>query len=167
MAGAGDPVRKARGQLSSDGRYRGTHDLAPRLIHRTDPRLCDRQSNAASRRTPMWQPDGWAWRARLGLLMQPADIGPESEFRVMAPDGVSIHAARIPLQMTAPGAATDSASAYAAGPGVDEAAALLAAAPLHAIVFCFTSSSYVRGAAADAALKARLEQRTRGIPVVI
>jgi len=115
----------------------------------------------------MWQPDGWAWRARLGLLMQPADIGPESEFRAMAPDGVSIHAARIPLQLTSPGAATDSAGAYAAGPGVDEAAALLAAAPLHAIVFCFTSSSYVRGAAADAALKARLEQRTRGIPVVI
>src|SRR5262249_18795943 len=44
---------------------------------------------------------------------------------------------------------------------------LLAAAPLHAIVYAFTSSSYVRGAADDTALKARLERRTRGIPVII
>jgi maleate isomerase len=46
-------------------------------------------------------------------------------------------------------------------------AELLAAAPLHAIVYGFTSSSYVRGAADDAALKSRLEARTRGIPVTI
>jgi maleate isomerase len=44
---------------------------------------------------------------------------------------------------------------------------LLAAAPLHAIVYGFTGSSYVRGAADDAELKNRLEARTRGIPVVI
>jgi maleate isomerase len=50
---------------------------------------------------------------------------------------------------------------------VDDAAEMLAMAPLHAIVFGFTSSSYVRGAADDAAVKARLEARTRGIPVVI
>ena len=35
------------------------------------------------------------------------------------------------------------------------------------IVYGFTSSSYVRGAADDATLKARLETRTRGIPVII
>src|SRR6201987_1592864 len=49
----------------------------------------------------------------------------------------------------------------------DNAAEMLAMAPLHAIVFGFTSSSYVRGAADDLALKSRLEARTRGIPVVI
>ena len=42
-----------------------------------------------------------------------------------------------------------------------------ASTPLHAIVYGFTSSSYVRGAADDARLKERLERRTRGIPVVI
>src|SRR5215211_183662 len=42
----------------------------------------------------MWQADGWGWRARLGVLMQHADVGPESELRAMAPEGVSIHAAR-------------------------------------------------------------------------
>src|SRR4051812_4466187 len=57
--------------------------------------------------------------------------------------------------------------AFADPPLVDDAAELLAAAPLHAIAFAFTSSSYVRGAADDAALKARLEARTRGIPVVV
>src|SRR4051794_1368929 len=115
----------------------------------------------------MWRPDGWGWRARIGVLMQPADTGPESELRAMAPAGVSIHAARIPLRVLAPGEAQHTASAYAEPPWADDAAELLAAAPLQAIIFGFTSSSYVRGAPADLALKARLEERTRGIPLVI
>jgi maleate isomerase len=58
------------------------------------------------------------------------------------------------------------ARAFAQPPHVDTAAELLAAAPLHAIIYAFTSSSYLLGPDADPALKARLEQRTRGIPVV-
>ena len=53
----------------------------------------------------MWQPDGWGWRARIGVLTPHGDIGPEAEFRAMAPEGVSIHAARVPLGAYAPGAA--------------------------------------------------------------
>ena len=121
----------------------------------------------------MWQPDGWGWRARIGVLTPHADIGPECEFRAMAPDGVSIHAARVPLGAYAPGGAIerpivgDAARAFAEPPLVDDAAELLAAAPLQAIAYCFTSSSYVRGAADDAALRARLEARTHNVPVVI
>lgn len=121
----------------------------------------------------MWQADGWGWRARIGVLTPHADIGPESELRAMAPEGVSIHAARVPLAVAAPGGsmdlaiALDQARAFADPPHVDDAAELLAAAPLHAIVYAFTSSSYVRGADDDVALKARLEGRTGGIPVVI
>jgi maleate isomerase len=121
----------------------------------------------------MWQPDGWGWRARIGVLTPHADIGPESELRAMAPDGVSIHAARVPLGVYAPGGKMDPTIAddpirnFAEPPLVDDAAELLAAAPLHAIVYGFTSSSYVRGAADDAALKNRLETRTRGVPVVV
>jgi maleate isomerase len=63
--------------------------------------------------------------------------------------------------------ADDPVRAFAEPPLVDDAAELLAATPLHAIVYAFTSSSYVRGAADDAALKIRLEHRTRGIPVII
>ena len=121
----------------------------------------------------MWQPDGWGWRARVGVLTPHADIGPESEFRAMAPDGVSIHAARVPLGAYTPGGAIerpiagDAARAFAEPPLVDDATELLAAAPLQAIAYCFTSSSYVRGAADDALLQARLEVRARNIPVVI
>ena len=121
----------------------------------------------------MWQPDGWSWRARIGVLTPHADIGPESEFRAMAPDGISIHAARVPLGVYGPGGtmdqtiADDPVRAFADPPLIDDAAELLAAAPVHAIVYGFTSSSYVRGAADDVALKSRLEARTRGIPVVI
>ena len=52
-------------------------------------------------------------------------------------------------------------------PAVDDAAEMLAMAPLHAIIFGFTSSSYLRGAADDEVLKSRLETRTRGIPVIV
>jgi maleate isomerase len=93
----------------------------------------------------------------------------------MAPEGVSIHSTRVPLGVYIQGGggamqqiiARDAVHAFAEPPLVDDAAELLAAAPLHAIAYVFTSSSYVRGAADDAALRTRLEARTRGIPVVI
>jgi maleate isomerase len=120
----------------------------------------------------MWQPDGWG-QTRLGVLTPHADVVPEAEFKALAPDGVSIHAARVPFGGYKPGGATDPTiasnpvRAFADPPAVDDAAEMLAMAPLHAIVFGFASSGYVRGAADDAALKSRLEARTRGIPVVI
>ncbi len=120
----------------------------------------------------MWQPDGGA-RTRIGVLTPHADVWPEAEFGAMAPDGISIHAARIPFGAYKPGGtmdptiADDPVRAFADPPLVDDAAELLASAPLHAIAYGFTSSSYVRGAADDAKLKERLESRTRGIPVVI
>ena len=83
----------------------------------------------------MWQPDGWGWRARIGVLTPHGDIGPEAEFRAMAPEGVPIHAARVPLGVYAPsGGKMDrtighgAVRAFADPPLVDEAAGLLAAA---------------------------------------
>lgn len=121
----------------------------------------------------MWQPDGWGARARIGILMGHFDIGPEAEFGAMAPDGVTIHSTRVRIGVTMPGAATDPGialapvRAFAEPPAIDDAAELLAAAPLHAIAYGFFSSSYVLGVDGDRALQARLEKRTRGIPVVI
>ncbi len=121
----------------------------------------------------MWQPDGWGFRARLGILVPHAAIGSESELAAMAPTGVSIHATRVPLGVMRPGGimdptiALEPVRAFADPPSVDDAAELLAAAPLHAIGFAFTSSSYVRGAADDEKLRRRLEERTHGIPVAI
>jgi len=120
----------------------------------------------------MWQPDGWG-QTRIGILTPHADVVPESEFGALAPDGISIHAMRVPFGAYKPGGAMDRTltddpvRAFAEPPLVDDAAELLAAAPLHAIVYGFTSSSYVRGAGDDAALKIRLELRTRGIPVIV
>jgi maleate isomerase len=121
----------------------------------------------------MWQSDGLGWRARIGLLVAHLDVAPESEFQAMAPAGVSLHAARVPLGVVGPSgeiaskAGPEAVRAFAESPLLDSAAELLAAARLHAIVYAFTSSSYLLGAEADAALKVRLEQRTGGVPVVI
>ena len=120
----------------------------------------------------MWQPDGWA-QIRIGLLIPHADVGPESEFSAMAPAEVSIHAARVPFGAYKAGGvmdqtlASDPVRAFAEPPLVDDAAEMLAAIPLHAMVYGFTSSSYLKGAADDEALRTRLQSRTRGIPVVI
>ena len=121
----------------------------------------------------MWQPDGWGARTRIGILMPHVDIGPEAEFAAMAPEGVTIHATRVRINVVMPGAATDPGialapvRAFAEPPAIDDAAELLAAAPLHAIACGFFSSSYVLGVEGDRALQARLEKRTRGIPIVI
>jgi maleate isomerase len=56
--------------------------------------------------------------------------------------------------------------ALAESPELDTAAELLAAAPINVIAFGFTSSAYVIGADGEAAMTARLERSTRGIPVV-
>ena len=45
----------------------------------------------------MWRPDGWGYKARVGLLVPHIDVIPETELRANAPEGVSIHAARVPF----------------------------------------------------------------------
>jgi maleate isomerase len=119
-----------------------------------------------------WMPDGWDARVRIGVLTPHADVGPESEMNAMAPPTVGIHAERVPFGAMAAGGGMDPTiplapvRAFADPPHVDNAAELLAAAPIDVIAFGFTSSAYVIGAEAEGAMIARLEQRTRGIPVV-
>jgi maleate isomerase len=120
------------------------------------------QPRAAEARGCLWQPDGAGWRARIGVLTPHFDGVPESECWTMAPPGVAIYAARVPEEHRG-----QDVDARAFAQHVDTAAELLAEAPLHAIVYAFTSSSYLLGPEADMALKARLEQRTHDIPVVI
>ena len=119
-----------------------------------------------------WPPDGWDATVRIGLLVPHADVGPESELRAIAPPGVGIHAARVPFGAMAAGGAMDPTiplgpvRAFCEPPHLDAAADLLAAAPVHVIAYGFTSSAYVIGVDAEAAMIARLARRTRGIPVV-
>ncbi len=112
----------------------------------------------AAQRT-RWQPDGAGSRARIGVLTPEFDPVPESEMWAMAPRGVSIHAARVPRNREA--------RAFAEPPHVDNAAGQLAGLTLRAIVYAYTSSSYALGAEADDLLRARLEKRAGGIPVVL
>src|SRR5690606_32966375 len=38
----------------------------------------------------------YGWRARLGLIVPPTNTVNEAEWRIMAPEGVTIHSARMP-----------------------------------------------------------------------
>jgi maleate isomerase len=106
------------------------------------------------------------------VLTPHADVGPESELQAMAPAGVTIHATRVPFGAIAAGGGMDPTiplapvRAFSEPPHVDDAGELLAAAPLHAIAYGFTSSAYVIGAQGEEEMVTRLQQRTRGIPVV-
>src|SRR5882757_3988324 len=99
----------------------------------------------------MWQPDGWDVRRRIGVLTPHADVGPESELQAMAPEGIRIHAARVPFGAMAARGTMDPTiplapvQAFVQPPHIDEAVSLLAAAPVAAIGIGFTSSSYVTG----------------------
>lgn len=105
-----------------------------------------------------WQPDGLGYRARIGLLTPNDDAVPESEFWTMAPEGVSVHVSRVLLVDT---------RKFADPPHPDDAVELLAALPMQAIVFAFTTTSYVLGSDGEQALKTRLEKRSNGIPVLL
>jgi maleate cis-trans isomerase len=121
---------------------------------------------------PEWQTDGWGAIARLGVLTPAADVGPEAELNAMVPSAVTVHAARVPFAAMRPGGdmnptiALQAVAAFAEPPGVDAAVELLAACPLHAIGFGFTSSAYVSGRDGEAQMCGRLRDQARGIPVV-
>jgi hypothetical protein len=55
-------------------------------------------------------------------------------------------------------------SKFADPPHPDDATELLAALPMQAIVFAFTTASYIQGPDGEQALKVRLEKRANGIP---
>ncbi len=119
-----------------------------------------------------WKPDGWEASVRIGVLTPHADVGPESELKAMAPPSVAIHATRVPFGAMATGGVMDPTiplapvRAFAEPPHLDNAAELLAAAPLDAIAYGFTSSAYVIGMEGEAEMIARLERRIQGIPMV-
>jgi maleate isomerase len=119
----------------------------------------------------MWQPDGWGWRAKIGLLVPHADICPEAEFNAMAPEGVSIHATRVSFQAMGHGGTMDTnvssntLEAYVRPPLLDDAAEILAYSPVQCICIALTNLSFLGNVDDDKALTERIAQRTCGIPV--
>lgn len=118
-----------------------------------------------ARRASAWagspfQHDGAGSVARLGVVTPAFDPVPESEAWAMAPDGVSIHTARVAWK-------GGDARLFAEPPHIDAAVEQLAGLKPRAILYAFTSSSYVMGAEADEALRLRLEARAAGVPIVL
>lgn len=119
----------------------------------------------------MFEPDGWVYRARIGLLVPDGDVGPESEFSAMVPPGVGVNASRFHFpsgqDAVAPGqiGITPVEAVTAPGP-LDEAVRLIARAPVNVIALAFTSTSYVGGDGEDLRLSERLAKVSEGKPIV-
>ena len=101
--------------------------------------------------------DGVGAIARFGVLTPDFDPVPESELWAMAPSGISIHAARV---VAKPGAA------FVEPPAIDDAVGRLLQLRPRAILLGYSSSSYALGADADARVRARLEERAKGVQVL-
>ena len=104
--------------------------------------------------------DYYGWRARIGLIYPAACCVMEPELYAMAPEGVSIHTARLTLA----GATMDGLSNMMADDGLEQAASLLAQAPLHAITFGGTSASFLEGIGYDQRVCERIAALAPGIP---
>lgn len=121
----------------------------------------------------MWNPDGSGINAKIGVLTPHLDPVPETELTTLAPEGVSVHSSRVPLGMVGsdgeiiPIVGPDIAKAFSEPPEVDHAVSLLAPLELDAIIYAFTSSSYILGAESELLLKDRLENLSNGAPVII
>ncbi len=108
--------------------------------------------------------DGFGDRARVGLVYIASSIVMEPECYAMAPPGVSIHTTRIPLDGKVDVAHLRELAGDETGRLLD-ATRLLAAAPIHSIVFACTSGSFVGGAGYDERIIARMAEAARGLPV--
>jgi maleate isomerase len=121
----------------------------------------------------MWMPDGFSTKARFGVLTPHLDPVPETELQVMAPAGVTIHSARVPLGMVdakgniVPQIGPEAAKAFSEPPEIDHAIKSLEPLNPTAIIYAFTSSSYIKGIEGDDQLTVRLSDLSGGIPIII
>jgi maleate isomerase len=104
--------------------------------------------------------DYYGWRARIGLVY-PADCAVmEPELYAMAPEGVSIHTARVTLAATTLGGLSEMMD----DDRIEQAASLLGQAPLHVVTFGGTSATFMRGIGYDQDVVRRMESVLPGIP---
>lgn len=105
--------------------------------------------------------DHTGWRARIGLIYMASSVVMEPEFWAMAPAGVSIHTTRITL----PVASKEGISSMMRRGPLEDAAALLAEAPLSCAVFGGTSASFLEGRGFDDAVANRMRAVMGSLPV--
>ncbi len=98
----------------------------------------------------MWQPDGWDVRARLGVLTPHGDVGPESELQAMAPEGVRVHAARVPFGAMRHGGTMDPTiqlapvQEFVEPPDIDDAVAMERSAGIPVVATCASAVEGLR-----------------------
>lgn len=102
------------------------------------------------------------WRARIGLIYMHSSIVMEPEFSRMAPEGVSVHTTRIVLPKVVD---KEGLTSLGESREIEACTALLAAAPLSAIIFGGTSASFIKGYKWDEAIVERMKRLSKGIPV--
>jgi maleate cis-trans isomerase len=105
------------------------------------------------------------WRARLGFLLPPGNPTIEPEMTALAPPGVSLHFHRMVAHGTTGSLDGQTARNHTMIEHIDDSIELLAMVKPDVIVIAHTATSYTLGIAAEAALLARLQEKT-GLRVV-
>jgi maleate isomerase len=108
----------------------------------------------------------WAWRARLGILVNHNDAVPETEFWAMAPRGVSVHAARFegPRQK-GQDYGPEAAAALAESADLARGIEFFSRMRLETIFLCFSTASILAPVGFDEDLTSRLTKMAGGIRV--
>jgi len=120
-----------------------------------------------------FRPDGRGALGRVGLLCLHLDAVPETETRVLLPQGVSLHVARASLGMIDPAArlvatfGRDASLAFARSPALRSAAARLAPLDPAVTIQALTVSSYCQTAPEEAAHAEMLSAMLGGGAVVL
>jgi maleate isomerase len=97
--------------------------------------------------------------ARLGLVVPSSNTTAEPEFRAMAPEATTVHAARMPLEDVTVDGLDEMAS------GAEHAAELLAHAAVDGLAYACTTGSLLHGPGFDEELESRLSDAA-GAPAV-
>jgi maleate isomerase len=96
----------------------------------------------------------YGWRAKLGILIPSTDTTTEPEFGMLAPKGVTFHAARMLISSITVEGIT-AMEEYAI-----RAAKEVASAGVDLIGFCCTAGTFIKGKNFDVRLKKRIEEET-------
>lgn len=99
------------------------------------------------------------WRARIGLVVPSSNTTNGPEFQWAAPDGVSVHMARMRLERTNAETLTEMADE------IDRCGDLLSTADVDVAVFGCTSGSLVGGSGYEETVESKLQQ-VAGVPTV-
>ncbi|WP_343314436.1 Asp/Glu racemase [Brucella sp. BE17] len=111
--------------------------------------------------TDDFMPDGDGYKARIGLIYMASSIVMDAEMAAMAADGVSTHTTRIKL----PKVTVEGIEAMMNAPELEQAARLLASAPIDVLCFGGTSASFLHGTAYDHGLIAKMKIWAPGVKI--